>query len=68
MVSTTVPPPTSLVGLEITVPSTASWLKMVPAFGARTWVSSIASLAVCRLASALTTAERAVAKESFAAS
>jgi hypothetical protein len=57
----TVPPPTSRVGLDITVPSTASSSSTVPVFGARTWVSSIASLAVWRLASALTTADWAVA-------
>ena len=54
----TVPPPR--VGLEMTVPSTASSSRMVPAAGARTWVSSIASLAVWRFASAVTTAALAV--------
>ena len=57
----TVPPPTSLVGLEITVPSTASSSRTVPVIGARTWVSSIASLAVCRFAWAVATAAFAVA-------
>ena len=55
----TVPPPS--VGLEITVPSTASISRMVPVIGARTCVSSIASLAVWRFASAVTTAACAVA-------
>ena len=55
----TVPPPS--VGLEITVPSTASISRMVPVIGARTWVSSIASLAVWRFAVAVTTAACAVA-------
>ena len=55
----TVPPPN--VGLEITVRSTASSSSIEPVIGARTWVSSIASLAVWRPASALTTAALAVA-------
>ena len=37
----TEPPPS--VGLEMTVPRTASSSRIVPAIGARTWVSSMAS-------------------------
>ena len=64
----TVPPLTSLVGLEMTVPSTASSSSTVPVIGARTCVSSIASFAVCRFACAFTTAAWAVAAESCAES
>jgi hypothetical protein len=55
----TVPPPK--VGLEITVPSTASRASIDPVMGARTCVSYIASLAFWRPACALTTAAWAVA-------
>ena len=60
----TVPPPR--VGLEITVPSTASSSRIVPAMGARTWVSSIASCAVRKFASAVATADWATALASLA--
>jgi hypothetical protein len=53
----TVPPPR--VGLEITVPCTAFSWRIEPVIGARTCVSSIASLAVWRLASASVTAAAA---------
>ena len=66
--SRTVPPPTSLVGLEITVPSSTFFWMIVPLSGARTWVSSIASCAVWRLVFAFTSCAFACAKASFALS
>ena len=64
----TVPPPTSFVGLEITVPRTASSSSTVPVIGAPRCVSSMASFIVWRVAWAVTTAACAVAEVSCAES
>jgi hypothetical protein len=68
MVKSTVPPPTSLVGEEITVPSSTFLLMMVPSTDARSRVSSIWSRAFSRSVCARTTCALAVTYDRRASS
>ena len=59
--SSTVPPPTSLVGEEITWPRSTVFSMIVPVIGARTLVSSSWFLALSTATWARTTSARALA-------
>ena len=68
MVSRTLPPPTSLVGDEMTCPRSTLLVMMVPVIGARTSVSSMAMRAVSTSISARITSALALATASCACS
>ena len=61
ILSSTVPPPTSLVGEEMTCPRSTFFSMMVPVIGARTSVSAMRILAFSTATSAPTTSALALA-------
>ena len=61
ILNSTVPPPTSVVGEEITVPSSTFFVMIVPASGARSFVSFMRSRAFSRSDLALMTLALALA-------